>query len=216
VLAALAPQRGAETKLSDLFIAAMTELPTTKQWRADQISAVRGRGIVAESVNVFDNTRAPIKLEPSKASDFRHGFATIVKFFPEGRVLTARLEERLWERICGLGRTHAPLIFDDEYISTGGQFYELLAGHDRMIGDLRPLICKAAGHDSSLVCHPYDACTMLILEEAGVIIESPGGGKVDAPLDTTSAVAWIAFANETLASLARPALHDALAEILKK
>jgi fructose-1,6-bisphosphatase/inositol monophosphatase family enzyme len=43
-LAALAPQRGAKTNLADLVVAAMTELPTSKQWRADQVSAVRGGG----------------------------------------------------------------------------------------------------------------------------------------------------------------------------
>ena len=216
VLAALAPQRGEGTMLSDLFVAAMTELPTTKQWRADQISAVRGCGVVAESVNVFDHTRAPLRLQPSRATDFHHGFASFVKFFPEGRVLTARIEERLWETLGVLGRAHSPPIFDDQYISTGGQFYELLAGHDRLIGDLRPLIHEAAGLDRSLACHPYDACTMLILGEAGVIIESPCGGAVDAPLDTTTPVAWIGFANASLASLARPALRSALAEILKR
>src|SRR5205807_1959543 len=144
-----------------------------------------------EGVNVFDKTRAPMRVQPSKATDFKHGFSALVKFFPEGRVLTAQIEEKLWGRLYGLGKTHAPLIFDDQYISTGGQFYELLAGHDRMLGDLRPLIYKAAVVASSLVCHPYDVCAALILEEAGVILEAPNGGKVDAPLDTTSAVAWI-------------------------
>ena len=44
VLAGLAPQRGKSTNLADIHVAAMTELPTTKQWRADQLSAVRGAG----------------------------------------------------------------------------------------------------------------------------------------------------------------------------
>ncbi len=47
-LAALAPQRGAKTHLGDIVVAAMTELSTSKQWRSDQLSAVRGRGVVAE------------------------------------------------------------------------------------------------------------------------------------------------------------------------
>ena len=29
--------------------------------------------------------------------------------------------------------------FEDQYISTGGQLYELMAGHDRFVADLRPL-----------------------------------------------------------------------------
>ena len=42
ILAALAPQRGARTDLGDIVVAVMTELPTSKQDRADQLSAVRG------------------------------------------------------------------------------------------------------------------------------------------------------------------------------
>jgi hypothetical protein len=209
-LAALAPQRGGETKLSDIFVAAMTELPVTKQWRADQISGVRGSGVVAEFVNVFDQTRHLLRLAPSQAKDFRHSFASLAKFFPEGKQLIAEIEEKLWGGLYGIGRTHAPLIFDDQYISTGGQFYELLSGHDRMIGDLRPLVYKARGIQSSLVCHPYDVCAALVLEEAGVIFETPDGADVDAPLDTTSAVSWIGYANRGLAEVARPVLQKIL------
>lgn len=213
-LAALAPQRGAETRLSDLFLAAMTELPTSKQWRADQVSAVRGQGIVAEGVNVFDTSRHPLKPRPSTARDFKHGFSSFVKFFPEGKALAATIEETFWSKLYGLGRTFSPIIFDDQYISSGGQFYELLAGRDRMIIDLRPAICEAAGIHSVMLCHPYDVCAALILQEAGVVLETLDGSPIDAPLDTTSPVSWIGYANETLAELARPALREAMANVL--
>jgi hypothetical protein len=212
-LAALAPQLGSQTKLQHIFVAAMTELPTTKQWRADQVSAVRGSGIVAESVNGFNGSREPLHLQPSRACDFRHGFSSFAKFFPEGKALTARMEEQFWERLHGAERTFAPVVFDDQYISSGGQFYELLAGHDRMVADLRPLIYRAAGIESSLMCHPYDVCTALILEEAGVIFETPAGNQVDVPLDTTTPVAWTGYANATLAELARPVLRKLISEL---
>lgn len=212
-LAAIAPQRGPATCLADIAAAAMTELPTTKQWRADQISAVRGggpAGVVAEGVNVLTGSRERLALRPSRATDFRHGFASFVRFFPEAKALTARLEEELWNRLVGLGRSPTPLIFDDQYLSTGGQIYEILAGHDRMIGDLRPLILPMLGLQTALSCHPYDICTALVLEEAGGIVEAPPGGPLTAPLDTTTPVAWIAFANETLANLVRPPLREML------
>jgi hypothetical protein len=210
VLAGLAPQLGPTTNLSDVFVAAMTEIPLTKQWRADQVSAIRGRGIVAEGVNVLDGGRTPLDLRPSRATDFRHGFASLVKFFPEGRTLTAQIEEQIWDELVGLGATASPTIFDDQYISTGGQFYELLVGHDRFVGDIRPLVHAALDLDSTLVCHPYDCVAALILEEAGIVYESPLGGFPDAPLDTTSPVAWLAFANENLAGKMRPVLHRVL------
>lgn len=214
VLAGLAPQRGADTRLSEILVAAMTELPTTKQWRADQISAVRGQGLRTESVNVLDGTASPLILQPSRADDFRHGFSWMAKYFPEGRTLTAQIEERLWDELVGVGREASPVIFDDQYICTGGAFYELLAGHDRLVGDLRPLVYARLDLESSLVCHPYDVCTALLLEEAGIVYEHPLGGFPDAPLDTTSGLAWVAYANPALARLARPVLQNVLRTFL--
>ncbi|MEO6052846.1 MAG: inositol monophosphatase [Chthoniobacterales bacterium] len=213
-LIALAPQQGADTRLSHITVAAMTELPTSKQWRADQISAVRGQGITAQSFHLLERRTQPLTLTATKATDFLHGFSSFCKFFPEGRVLTATIEEKLWDTLYGLGSAKSPRIFDDQYISTGGQFYELLCGHDRLIADVRPLVLKKCTLDDSLVCHPYDACCALLLEEAGVIYEAPFGGFPDAPLDTTSSVSWVAYGNKTLADKARPALQKILHEVL--
>ena len=213
-LAALAPQRGADNRLSDLCVAAMTELPTSKMWRADQISGVRGDGLVCQSHNVLDRTSAPLIIAPSGASDFRHGFAGLARFFPEGKALTARIEEELWDELYGLGRSAAPLVFDDQYISTGGQLYELMVGHDRMIGDLRPLVLGKLGFESALVCHPYDICTGFLLQQAGGVLEAPDGTPLDAPLDTISPVAWMGYANQTLAQTVRPILQRLIAQYL--
>ena len=210
-LAAAAPQRGPGTSVADLMAAAMTELPTSKQWRADQISAVRGAGpggLVAGSVNVLTGARAPLTVRPSRAVDFQHGFASLVKFFPDGKALTAQIEEALWDQLHGRGRTASPVVFDDQYLSSGGQIYELLTGRDRMVGDLRPLVLPALGYHSALTCHPYDICASFLLTEAGGVVESPNGWPLDAPLDTTTPVAWIGYANETLARLARPVLRQ--------
>ena len=213
VLAGLAPQRGDQTRLPDIFVAAMTEIPTRKQWRADQVSALRGRGLVAEAADVRSGARSEIMLHVSRAHDFRHGFASFAKFFPAGKTMASRLEEDLWRELYGAGES--PVIFDDQYISTGGQFYELLSGHDRMNGDFRPMILERLGLEMTLVCHPYDVCTALLLEEAGIVFENPVGGVVDVPLDLTSPVAWVAYANQTLASLARPALRRLVEELRK-
>lgn len=213
-LAGLAPQKGPETMLSDIFVAAMTELPTTKQWRSDQISAVRGQGLQMNSSNVLDGTQHPLQLQPSTATDFRHGFSWFARYFPEGRTLTAQIEERLWEELVGLGKDNSSTIFDDQYISTGGAFYELLAGHDRLIGDIRPLIHACLDLEDALACHPYDVATALLIEEAGIIYEHPLGGFPDAPLDTTSGVTWMAYANPGLADQARPVLQKILRQFL--
>lgn len=217
-LAGLAPQRGSKTNLSDIVVAAMTELPTSKQWRADQISAVRGagpRGVRAEWVDVrAGGARGELTLKPSGARDFQHGFSSLARFFPDGKTLLASLEEALWAELHAGLPAGSPLIFDDQYISTGGQLYEILAGHDRFVGDVRPLAFAKLGLDSALVCHPYDICTEMILTEAGAIVEAPLGGPVKAPLDTTSPVSWVAFANQTLAKKMRPVLRRLIRERL--
>lgn len=213
ILTGLAPQRGARTTIADIVVAVMTELPTSKQWRADQISAVRGggrKGVVAQAVDVRTGRRRKWEIRLSQARDFRHGFASFVKFFPAGKAATATIEEALWREL-GIGQTPgSPLVFDDQYISTGGQLFELLAGHDRMIADVRPLIFAQLGLATELTCHPYDICTELILREAGGVLEDAAGGRIGAPLDTTSPVVWVGFANRRLANQVRPILRRLL------
>jgi len=70
------------------------------------------------------------------------------------------------------------------------------------------------GLTSSLVCHPYDICTALILTEAGGVVEHPLGGPVKAPLDTTSPVAWVGYANPRLARAIRPVLKRIMRSVL--
>ncbi len=216
-LAAVAPQRGPSTRLRDIVAGAMTELPTSKQHLADQISGVRGcarEGIIAERQQVGERNptrNVPLHPRPSQATDFTHGFAGLAKFFPEGRVLTAQIEEDLWRGLGLLGSGRGALVFDDEYLSSGGQFYELIMGHDRMQVDLRPLVYPAIGLELCTTAHPYDVCTAFLMEEAGVVVEDPRGWvPLDGPLDTTSPVAWAGFANSTLADLARPLLRQAM------
>ena len=130
-LGGIAPQRGDATRLSHIVAAAMTEIPTSKQWRADSLSATIDGPLVCESLDVLTGTPHSLQLAPSAAISFAHGFSSLVKFFPEGRTLTSQIEERLWDELIGLNSSTSPTVFDDQYISTGGQFYELIVGHDR-------------------------------------------------------------------------------------
>lgn len=66
---------------------------------------------------------------------------------------------------------------------------DVRTGHDRMLGDLRPLAHRRLGIESALVCHPYDICTCMLLEEAGGIVEDPWGRPLDVPLDMLGGVA---------------------------
>lgn len=195
-LAAAAPHRG---RLIDVVSAAMTELPTAKQGLADQLSATRGGGIVADRTDLRDGERAPLAVRPSQATDLEHGFGGLAKFFPAGKPELARLEGALFERLG------SRIVFDDEYICSGGQLHELITGRDRFVADLRPLIDPAA-----FACHPYDLCTAFLLEEAGGVVTDPWGAPLDAPLDTTTSVAWVGYANPELAAWIGPVLAELL------
>jgi len=103
--------------------------------------------------------------------------------------------------------------FEDQYISSGGQLYELMIGHDRLIADVRPLVEKKLseqGIKMGLCSHPYDLCTELIAREAGVLVCDEHGKALAAPLDIHSNVTWIGVANQKLYAQAMPALVKVL------
>ena len=195
-LGAVAPHGG---RLGDIVAASMTELPTAKQGLADQYGAVRGGGAHGARLDLRTAATTEIVARPSTAVDLEQGFAQIAKFFPAGKAELAAIEGELFERIG------AKTVFDDEYLASGGQIHELLSGRDRFCADLRPLVDPTA-----FAAHPYDLCTALVLEEAGGIVTDPWGGPLDAPLDTTSPVAWVGYANPRLAERIGPVLAEIL------
>ena len=70
------------------------------------------------------------------------------------------------------------------------------------MADLRPLLQPPAAPPAArrfFCAHPYDLSCELIAREAGVIVTDPRGRRLAAPLDVTSDVAWIGFANAELA-----------------
>jgi hypothetical protein len=78
------------------------------------------------------------------------------------------------------------------------------------------LLARDAGDTTPrrrICCRPYDLCTILIVEEAGVIVNDGRGNPVDAPLDTISDVAWAGYANRSLANQIQPVLSRLLAEL---
>jgi fructose-1,6-bisphosphatase/inositol monophosphatase family enzyme len=206
-LAALAPQRGAKTNLRDIVAAVMTELPTSQAGFAGQLSAVKGSGVQAKRVDLRTGRAKRFTPRPSRATTLAHGFASFAKFFPAAKAWIASREVKF---LCAVGA--GPDVFDDQYLSSGGQLHELLMGRDRLVADIRPQAFKAVKAWGALPCHPYDVCCALIAQEAGCVVESPDGTPLRAPLDTTSAVAWVGYANRTLARRLRPALRRVLAE----
>ncbi len=213
VLTGVAENRGPETRLSDVIAAVQTEIPTTKQYLADELWAVRGRGAQAERVNVLTGQRSKLLLRPSQARGIEHGYAMICRFFPGAREVLAEIDEELVRAVAGPPQAGKALCFEEQYASTGGQFYELTVGHDRFNADLRPLLApllRQRGEAPGLCCHPYDVCTALVASEAGVIVTGVDGGAFDCKLDVESDVAWVGYANRELRARIEPALQRTL------
>jgi hypothetical protein len=213
ILTGVAPNRGRETSLRDIVLAVQTEIPLLKQYLCDSMWAIKGYGAHAERYNQVNGERRALRLQPSKARSIRHGFAAIARFFPGAREELAAIDEEIVIAALGsveAGKAHC---FEDQYPSTGGQLYELVAGHDRFIADLRPLmqpILKQRGLALGLCCHPYDLCTELIAREIGVIVADPLGGPLCAPLDLESNIAWAGYANDHIREEIEPLMQRAL------
>jgi fructose-1,6-bisphosphatase/inositol monophosphatase family enzyme len=214
ILTGVAPNRGEETNLQDIELAVQTEIPIAKQHLSDALWAFRGRGAHAERYNRLSGERRPLRLKPSTARSIRHGFAAVSRFFPGAREELAAIDEEIVRGALGdvePGKAHC---FEDQYVSSGGQLYELMSGHDRFIADLRPLmepVLNRRGLALGICCHPYDLCTELIAREMGVIVTDARGEALRAPLDVETNIAWAGYANGHIREEIEPLLKHALA-----
>jgi fructose-1,6-bisphosphatase/inositol monophosphatase family enzyme len=214
VLTGAARDRGEGTDLGDIEVAVQTEIPLVKQHLSDTLWAVRGEGARGERLNRLTGERTPLAPRPSRAQTIRHGFAMLARFFPGARDELAAIDEEVVRGALGpveAGKAHC---FEDQYLSSGGQLYELMMGHDRFVADLRPLVeavINRRGETLGICCHPYDVCTELIAREAGVIVTDERGEPLRAPLRVEPEVAWVGYANEGVRREIEPQLRAALA-----
>lgn len=214
ILTGVAPNRGDETSLRDIELAVQTEIPTLKQHLCDSLWALRGDGAHVERFDCLSGERTPVRLKPSTEKSIRHGFASVSRFFPGAREELAAIDEEIVRGALGdveRGKAHC---FEDQYLSSGGQLYELMSGHDRFIADLRPLmepLLNRRGLALGICCHPYDLCTELIAREMGVIVTDARGEALRAPLDVGTNIAWAGYANNHIQREIQPLLRRALA-----
>ncbi len=213
ILTGVAPNHGEETCLADIQLAVQTEIPLIKQHLSDTLWAERGKGARGERFNRLTLERTPLRFCPSASATLDHGFATVTRFFSGARDVLAAIDDEIAHSLTGQRGSGKALCFEDQYISTGGQLYELAVGHDRFIADLRPLVqdtLRARGLEPGLCCHPYDLATELIAREAGVSVTDLKGGPLQARLCIEEDVAWVGYANSELRKRIQPVLEAAL------
>ncbi|MET0622140.1 MAG: inositol monophosphatase [Pyrinomonadaceae bacterium] len=213
ILTGVARNRGAETSLADIELAVQTEIPLVKQHLSDAAWAVKGEGAHAERFNRLTGVGTPFKLRPSQSPTIAHGYAQVSRFFPGAREELAAIDEEIVLGALGPVQSGKAHCFEDQYTSSGGQLYELMAGHDRFTADLRPLMeesLAARGLALGICCHPYDLCTELVAREAGVVVTGADGGPLRAPLSVEPDVAWVGYANRGIREQVEPLLRAAL------
>ena len=213
ILTGVAPNRGRATTLADIELAVQTELPLIKQHLCDTLWATRGKGTSGERFNRISKERFPLQSQPSAAKELSHGFSSVTRFFSGGRDVLAAIDDEVSLGALGPGREGKAQSFEDQYLSTGGQLYELMMGHDRFQADLRPLLrslLNDRGLQSGLCCHPYDLSTELIAREAGVLISDEAGFPLRTPLNLDAEVSWVGYANEHIRACMEPLLQKAL------
>lgn len=213
ILTGVAPNRGPGTELRDIELAVQTEIPLIKQHLSDVAWAIRGQGVEAERVNRLTGERLPLTLEPSRALSIAQGFAMLARFFPGARDELAAIDEEIVRGALGPVQPGKAHCFEDQYASSGGQLYELMAGHDRFVADLRALmgpVMAERGLPLGICCHPYDLCTELIARELGVIVTDGNGGPLHAPLAVEPDLAWVGYASKHIRAQIEPLLQAAL------
>ena len=217
-LATVAPAEDGPPSLARCVAAAMVELPTSKQGEADHFVAETDGALAAMRVELATGRGRPLGIGGSRETTLLHGFGQVSSFFPGSH----RLAADLMEAIAAAAAPHAPggaAVFNDQYISSGGQMVELIMGRDRFCCDLRPLFHRieeharpGAGHRQLLACHPYDLAGLLLAKRAGICVTDAFGRDLDAPFDVHADVHWCGYANQDLRRLIEPVIQHWLAQ----
>ena len=196
-----APPGATQPRLGDVTLGIVSEIPDTRaaQWRS--LAAERGAGCGIE-LRTLENDALVAQRELRADGDARadHGYFAFFRYAPDQRPALARIEAAFFERL----RVHAGAelrhVFDDQYISNAGQLTLLSLGTYRMIADLRGWLARRTGA-VTITSHPYDvAGAILCAREAGCVVSGPHGAELDFPIDVTTPVDFIGWANAATAA----------------
>jgi hypothetical protein len=217
VLSGVAPARSCPT-LADIVWAIQTEVPLVSQTTGLVLTASKGRPTVLES---FDLTTGCIAergrgLHPSTATTVRGGYAVFADYFGGSHMVTARIADLVLDHALGPVGPGEALAFNDQYLSTAGCMYLIACGTYRFYADLRPVAARLlarSGRNVGLCAHPYDLCTYLIAQQAGVLITDPAGAPLSYALATDVECGWVGYANRCIRDEMEAPLLGAIAKV---
>lgn len=185
--------------IAELSVAAAVEVPTPRA-ALGRVAAVGPDGL-----HVVDDDLdgvappVPVELAPRRDAVLDRCFVTVVRLLPGGHETIGRWTDLVldgWE------------VYDDLYPCTGGQLMAVADGSVAAVLDPRPLL-----HPDGFASHPYDLAAVAVARAAGVVVDALPHGPLVSPIDTSTPVAWAAYANEEIAGLLRPRIAAAFDEI---
>jgi fructose-1,6-bisphosphatase/inositol monophosphatase family enzyme len=206
----VAPDRGELTRLSDAVLAVQTELPTTSAGTYRVMWAVRGQGahIATHAVGSgAELDRRPLVVDDDPAIE--NGYLCFTRYLPIERTMVAEIERLCLERAIEAEHLNPRLLYDDQYLASAGQLFLTATGRYRMLADLRGWLGRLADIDN-FTAKPYDLAALLVYTEAGVPVLGDDLLPLNAPLDTSTPLSVIAFANTAVQDRMLPHLKAAM------
>jgi fructose-1,6-bisphosphatase/inositol monophosphatase family enzyme len=205
---ALCPPGPAEPRLSEVELGLVSELCVSNAERFRSIAARRGGGArLSLRTRLDGHTVEEASLNADDDDRVDHGYFSFFRYTPALRPIIARLEVDFFgalEREEGADLRHC---FEDQYISNGGQLALLSLGTYRFIADLRADLAPRIDAPCT-TSKPYDcAGALLVAQEAGCVIRAADGGELDFPLDATTPVSFVGYANSPTAARLAPHLE---------
>jgi hypothetical protein len=217
-LVSFAPAGPGEPRLSDLEGGYLSEIPPSNAATYRVLSASLGRPGAPKGCDLADHDLAggtrlrARRLRVDPRARVERGYFPFFRYEPAHRPALARLERAFFERLARHEGTDPRAVYDDQYISSAGQLALLALGTYRMVVDARALVARRAG-ESAVTSKPYDvAGAVLCARAAGAVVTAADGGELDFPLDATTPVDLVGYANAATRARLEPHWLAVLAE----
>lgn len=215
VLTGVATERGGAGLTSrDIDCCIQTEIPPSVQFQSLSLEAARGLGCLARMTDLATDKfiQRFWRVAPARV-DLRSGYFIFLKYLPRERAAIGALETAFFAAAEKRARVDPERVYDDQWLSAAGQLFLVSSGRARMFVDPRAWLAARAGV-ATVASHPYDVCAHLIAEEAGSpVLQIAADGSLEplaAPLDLTTNVSFVAFANHRARRIFEPILTQAL------
>jgi hypothetical protein len=199
VIALAGPGPGAP-RMSDVTLGILSEIPDSRAGLARVLTGERDGACHLELRRIGDAAdgeelvRAE-RLHTGHDARVDHGYFPFFKYMADQRPLIASIEAAFFKRLAEHEGSDVRNCYDDQYISNGGQLALLSTGAYRMIADLRAFLAERRGKPT-LTSKPYDVAGAIVCARAaGVVVETPEGGELDFPIDTSTPLSFVGWTN---------------------